>query len=347
MNRPPKGPRRAALTAIFALVVFVVLAITMLIVGGITLIAVHGGLLSDLTTPTIAYPIIAYAVASILIGTLIAAIISKVPLKPVNALIAGMNRLASGEFDARLDTEVHPIGRDVSESFNLLAEELENTEVLRSDFINNFSHEFKTPIVSIRGFARLMLRGNLPEQRQREYLEIIADEADRLAELATNILNLTKVENQSILTDTHRFNLSEQIRDAILLLEKKWTKKGLVINADFDEYEIEANEELLKEVWINLLDNSVKFSKPGGEVDVSIARDGGALTVSVTNHGPEISEEERRRMFDRFWQGDVSHAAEGTGIGLSIVKRIVQLHKGDIAVDSTAEATTFAVALPQ
>lgn len=344
--REPKAPPRVALTMLFALVVFIVLAITMFVVGFITIVLARFGVLGEMTVPNIMYPLSLFAIVSIALGTVVAAIISRFPLKPVNALIDGMNQLANGNYDTKIYVSSHPVARDVEESFNVLANELKNTEMLRSDFINNFSHEFKTPIVSIRGFAKLLLKGNLPESQQREYLEIIVDESTRLSDLATNVLNLTKVEDQSILTDVTTFNLSEQVRDCVLLLEKKWTKKNMVMIAEFEEYDINANEELLMQVWINLLDNSVKFSDLGGEIAISIARDEDTLIASIKNHGPEISEEDKKRIFSRFWQGDTSHATEGTGIGLSIASRIVELHKGTINVESSSIETVFTVTLP-
>lgn len=153
-----------------------------------------------------------------------------------------------------------------------MAEELENTQMLRSDFINNFSHEFKTPIVSIAGFAKLLRRGNLTDAQKEEYLAIIEEESLRLAAMATNVMNLTKVENQTILTDLTTFNLSEQIRACVLLLEEKWSRKELDLDLEFPEYTIRANEELLKQVWINLLDNAIKYSPNYGEIGVRIPR---------------------------------------------------------------------------
>ena len=151
-----------------------------------------------------------------------------------------MNRLAAGDFKARLQfgsiLSSHPAFREISTSFNTMAEELENTELLRNDFINHFSHEFKTPIVSITGFAKLLAKGNLPEEQKALYLKSIEEESVRLAELATNVLNLTKVENQTILTEVSPFNLSEQVRAAVLLLENKWTEKNIDLQLDFDEY---------------------------------------------------------------------------------------------------------------
>lgn len=346
MRERKNPPSRILLTFIFAAIVFFVLVVTMFIVGTAVYILTETGLLDRIESPNFLLPTAVFALVSIILGTAVAAIMGRVPLKPVNKLISGMNSLAGGNFDTRIEMKGNPVGREISESFNILAEELKNTEMLRADFINNFSHEFKTPIVSIRGFAKLLKKGNLSEAQQQEYLDIILTESSRLADMATNVLNLTKVENQSILSDITHFNLSEQIRDCILLLEKKWTRKNLTILADFDEHFIDASEELLMQVWINLLDNAIKFSDEGGEVGVTIAQAADTIVVQVQNSGPMIGEDEMKRVFNRFWQGDTSHAAEGTGIGLSIASRIVQLHKGDISASSTTSETVFSVLLP-
>lgn len=346
--REPKAPPRAALTLLFSVFVFFILVITMFLVGGVIFLLTRAGVLDEMSagSPSIVVPIVVFALTSIVLGTVIAAIMSRVPLKPVNKLIYGMNRLASGDYKTRIDMGSHPVGMDIAESFNTLADELQNTEMLRSDFVNNFSHEIKTPIVSIRGFARLLQKDNVSDEQQREYLGIIANEASRLAEMTTNILNLTKVENQSILTDITHFNLSEQIRGCILLLEPKWSQKNLSLSAGFDEYYISANDELLKQVWINIIDNAIKFSPVGGEIGISIVQTPEAITVSIKNNGPEISAENQKRIFNKYWQGDTSHSSEGTGIGLSIARRITELHKGSISIHSSAEETVFSVELP-
>ena len=227
-----------------------------------------------------------------------------------------------------------------------MAEDLENTEMLRSDFINNFSHEFKTPIVSISGFAKLLKHGDLTEEQKAEYIGIIAEESSRLASMATNVLNLTKVENQTILTGQTTFNLSEQIRGCILLLESKWSAKNIEFHIDFDEYDVYANEEMLKQVWINLIDNAVKFSPDYGIVSVGISENNGLITVSVTNSGTDIPTESIDRIFNKFYQADESHSSEGNGIGLAIVKQAVKLHGGTVAADSRKGRTTFTVMLP-
>ena len=198
--------------------------------------------------------------------------------------------------------------------------------MLRGDFINNFSHEFKTPIVSIAGFAKLLRRGNLTEKQKEEYLEIIEEESLRLSAMANKVLNMTRVESQTILTDVTRFNLSEQIRGAVLLLVEKWTPKNL---------------------YMDMLDNAVKFSEPDDTVTVGIVEEGEYLRVSVSNHGKEIPKESIRHIFNKFYQADESHSAEGNGIGLAIVKKVCDLHGGTVSVNSENGTTTFTVVLPK
>lgn len=288
---------------------------------------------------------------SLVIGLLLTTFAGKIPLRPFNRMINGLDRLARGDFKARLHFG-RPLGkhspfRQIEQSFNRAAEELEHTEMLRSDFIDNFSHEFKTPIVSIAGFAKLLRRGNLTAEQQEEYLAVIEEESLRLSDMATNVLNLTKVENQTILSDVTQFNLSEQIRSAVLLLADKWTPKNLYMDLSFGEHMITGNEELLKQVWINLLDNAVKFSETNGKVSVTVTENDAHLTVAVTNYGHIIPPESLAHIFNKFYQADESHSSEGNGIGLAIVKKVCTLHSGDVSVTSQDGETTFTVVLPK
>ena len=285
------------------------------------------------------------------VGLMVAAVITKFPLKPVRDLINGMDRLASGDFKTRINVgkimKRYPAYVEVSASFNKMAQELENTELLRGDFINNFSHEFKTPIVSIAGLAKLLKRGNLSEEEQKQYLDAIEEESLRLSVMATNVLSLTKVENQTILTDVSEYNLSEQIRSCMLLLESKWSKKDIELDLDFGEHRIRASEELLKQVWINLLDNAVKFTPDGHTIQVQITEKDDKLTVEVRNTGSQIPGENQKKIFHKFYQADESHASQGNGVGLAIVKRITELHQGSVTVHSENDVTSFQVTLPK
>lgn len=283
------------------------------------------------------------------VGVVIALFLSKKALIYVNRIINRMNRLASGDYSARLSygkpISMHPTIQEITKSFNQMAEELEKTEMLRMDFINNLSHEFKTPIVSIAGFARILKKGNLSKEQQTEYLTIIEEEAKRLSTLANNVLNMTKVENQTILTNTLKFNLSEQIRSCILLLEEKWSKKELEWGLDFGEYEIKADEKLLKEVWINLLDNAVKFSPIGEKIVIQIKEKEDYYQIIISNPGREFPEGIKEKLFHKFYQADESRSGEGNGIGLAIVKRVVELHKGRVFAECGGGMVSFIVEL--
>lgn len=287
---------------------------------------------------------------SLITGIVVVALINRTALKPIQRLSDRLEQLAAGDFKARLEIDNpmkrFPAFQELASNFNTMARELESTEMLRSDFINNFSHEFKTPIVSIAGFAKLLRRGNLTETQKDEYLAIIEEESLRLSTMATNVLNVTKVENQTILTDVTTYNLSEQIRSCVLLLEDQWSRKNLSIDLEFEEYMISANEELLKQVWINLLDNAIKFSPPTGEVLLRIVQKENALQVSITNFGSEIPADKQDKIFNKFYQADESHAVKGNGLGLAIVKKVVELHHGAVQLDSADGKTTFTVILP-
>lgn len=341
----------------FLLLFFMVVFLSVVLNAGIAAVVIYLLIQSNLirvvgTTSAGAARIVGFfAVFSIPIGVIVALVAGKIPLKPVRNLIDSMDRLASGDFGTRVNVGIvmrrYPPFVDVAMSFNKMAEQLENTEMLRGDFINNFSHEFKTPIVSIAGFAKLLRRGSLSPEQQQEYLAIIEEESLRLSYMATNVLNLTKIENQTILSDVSRFNLSEQIRSCILLLENKWEKKNLDFSLGLQEHFIRANEELLKQVWINLLDNAIKFSPEGKLIEVAILETEQNYCVTVRNCGATIPPEQQEKIFNKFYQCDESHAAEGNGVGLAIVKRVVELHRGTVQVSSRNNVTIFTVELPK
>ena len=291
---------------------------------------------------------IAIALSTLIVGSLFSFLAGKIVLQPIDALLDGMAKLSSGDYKARIELFENARMREVADGFNSLASELEHTELVRSDFINNFSHEFKTPLSSMKGLIVLLKSGRVPKAKEREYLEIIEDEADRLTMMTTNILNLSKIQNQKIVVDKERYNLSEQLRGALVIFEKRWSEKGLSISFNAsDEEEIVATEELMRQVWINLIDNAVKFAREGSEIGISLTRDGSMVSVSITNEGDEIPETERERIFHKFYQCDTSHARSGNGIGLSIVKSVVEMHFGEAFVDCHDGKTTFTVSMPR
>ncbi|MCM1263462.1 MAG: HAMP domain-containing histidine kinase [Butyrivibrio sp.] len=347
-----KANPRLALTIFFAIIIFFVFFLASLIAGGILFFLIKYDLpVLGRELPRPEMVIFRMMAWSTVLGVILSFILSKISLRPVNRVIDAMNMLAHGEFKTRLEFHTifgyHPTATEVADSFNHMAEELEKTEMLRSDFVNNFSHEFKTPIVSIAGFADLLLEEKLTDEEKQEYLRIISEESHRLSDMATNVLNLTKIENQAILTNVTRFNISEQIRNCLLLLESKWTEKDLMLDVDFAEYQYSGNREMLQQVWLNLIDNAVKFADPGGILQIDITETPDDLFISVSDTGQEIPQESISHIFNKFYQADKSHAAVGNGIGLSIVKAIIELHGGKVIPMSDGRKTVFTVVLPK
>ena len=342
--------QRFSLSILFISFVGCVLLVSaILIVAAVWALTNFGIIRGYAEDPSTILTLIIVGQSSVLISFGISFLLVKIPLKPINILINHMNRLAAGDFKTRLSfgkrLSKNPTFKEISESFNRMADELENTEMLRGDFINNFSHEFKTPIVSIAGLAKLVNKGDIDEEQRAQYLNTIESESLRLADMATNVLNLTKVENQTILSDITEFNLSEQIRASVLLLENKWSQKDIELSLDLEEIFIEGNEELLKQIWINLTDNAIKFSPRGEVVSFEIETDDENVTVKIKNKG-SISDADIRKIWNKFYQADKSHTTEGNGIGLAIVNRIVELHGGVSEVESEDGQVCFAITLP-
>lgn len=342
-----------ALSLITAVVIFInTVTVAFVDIGLFMLIRSSGRIDADDLKTSVGKLIFALTIfACFIVSVLITLFMSKILSRPFKKMLSILNSLASGNYETRVHFSKGvrrlQAARELEDSFNTMASELQNTEMLRSDFINNFSHEFKTPISSILGFTRLLKYGSPTPEQQEEYLGIIEEEALRLSSMATGILNLTKIENQEILSDITEFNVSEQLRNCILLLQPGWEKKELELRLDFNEYTIKADKKLLKQVWINLLDNAVKFTPKHGDIFITGDETDEDVIFRIGNTGSEIPPEAQEHIFNKFYQADESHSGQGNGIGLSVVKRIVQLHKGDISVDSRNMQTVFTVALPK
>ncbi len=289
---------------------------------------------------------ISLAFLAVVIGAVVAASFSRIPLKPLRKIAEAADRLAAGDFSTRINLKMGGELQELNTSFNNMANELEQSQMLRSDFINNFSHEFKTPITSIRGFAKMMREHELTREETEEYLDIIIAESDRLIDLSANVLNLSKIESTTLLTNSGRFNLSEQMRRVIVLLENRWEEKNIFVNLDCSEIYIKGNEEMLRQVWINLIDNAIKFANRDSKINISILQSAGYTTVTIADRGEIIAPEILGRIFDKFYQGDTSHGTKGNGLGLAVAAKIVSLHKGSISVvRSDEEETSFEVKL--
>ena len=284
---------------------------------------------------------------SILSGAAIAVGLSKIFVSPMMKLGDAMRKVAGGDFTVRLDctSKIRDV-REVYGSFNTMVKELGNTETLQTDFVSNVSHEFKTPINAIEGYASLLQDSQLTDEQKNAYIDKIIFNTRRLSDLVGNILLLSKVNNQTISLKASTFRLDEQVRQSILALESKWEKKEIEFDIDLDEIEHTGYENLLSHVWLNLIDNAVKFSPQNGQIRIRLKQLAGSVTFSIWDNGLPNPEADIDRIFNKFYQGDNSHASEGYGLGLALVRKIVAAAHGTINVTSSEDAgTEFVVAL--
>ena len=271
----------------------------------------------------------------LLIGALVTGLLSKMFFKPVRKLRSAMDKVAEGDFSVRLDERSS--SREIMEiytGFNLMAHELSTTEILQTDFVSNVSHEFKTPINAIEGYSTLLQdSGNLNED-QKEYVEKILFNTQRLSSLVGSILLLSKLENQQIPTNLRSYRLDEQIRQSVVALESAWAQKDIELDVELDRLTYLGNEQMMRHVWDNLISNAVKFSPKGGAVKLRLVRKPHELVFTIEDQGPGLSEDDKKHIFDKFYQGDSSHKQEGSGLGLALVKRILTIEKGTITAEN-------------
>lgn len=297
----------------------------------------------DVTDSTTAVIILCIAVAVAAVAALLSMIMSRVVLAPVARLSAASRQIAGGDFDLNLTYEgAIEEYRDTYQSFNTMARELSTIETLRSDFIANVSHEFKTPLTTIEGYAMLLQDHELTPEERADCAQRILDSAGRLSGLVTNMLMLSKLEQQTTAVEKAPFWLDEQIRQVMVGLEPLWGPKELQLELELPPLKFNGNESLLYHVWSNLLSNAVKFSPKGAPLTVTLKEQGDRVVFSVTDRGPGMSEDVQRHIFDKFYQGDASRKQEGSGLGLPLAKRIAQLCGGTITVQSRpGEGSTF------
>ena len=288
------------------------------------------------------------SVLSLLLGTAITVILSGNIVRPVNALSTAMQRVANGDYDVKLETKSNfEIIRRVYSDFNHMVDELNAVETLRNDFVSNVSHEFKTPLSSIEGYAMLLQDESLSAEARSEYTERIVVSTRRLSTLVSNILMITKIENQTMPFTLSSYRVDEQVRQSILLLENKWSEKNIGFEMDMDSIEFCAVEGLLGNVWSNLIDNAIKFSPEGEIIYISLKEKDDMLSFKIANRGEPMSGETLKRIFEKFYQGDTSHKSEGNGLGLALVKKIVRVHGGSVSAVNTEDGLIeFTVNLP-
>ena len=343
MKSQKATPRGDNLRLYFIVCIFAILCVTLGVSALLTL------LLEWLTNTHFTVPTIVWMVLfSVGLGGGLSIIMSRFFLRPVTRMGRAMERVAAGDFTVRLDNP-GALGemRDSYAHFNTMTRALAATETLQSDFISNVSHEFKTPINAIEGYAMLMQDAGNDPALQREYADKILLSTRRLSELVNNILLLSKVDNQTMPLEKHPYRLDEQLRRAILLLERKWTQKQIEWDVDMDEATYTGNESLMLHVWVNLLDNAIKFDPVGGEIRLRLHCESTCIRITVSDNGPGIPKDQQSAIFERFYQADGSHKSEGNGLGLALARRIVRLCGGEISVSSEpGKGSCFTVELP-
>lgn len=291
--------------------------------------------------------IILLVLNSIFISAVIVRITSKKTLLPITKLSSAAKKVAAGDFSIKLETYREDEVGELTNNFNDMVKNLGSIESLQKEFVDNVSHEIKTPITSIQGFAQLLRDDNISKKEKNEYIDIIEEESNRLLNLSTNILKLSKLQNQSKITNIEQIDISEQIRKALSLLEPKWREKAIVFYISMDEKYFYGDEDLIFQVWINLLDNAIKFSKQNGKIDINLKEKDNWIEIRIKDYGIGMDEDEKSKVFTRFYQTDKSHSAKGSGLGLAIVKRIIELSKGKIEIESKKNVgTTVIIKLP-
>ena len=268
--------------------------------------------------------------------------------KPVKIITVAAKKIMSGDFSVRIKP-MNKAGLEgfdqIGEAINAMAEELSSVETLRTDFIANVSHEMKTPLSVMQNYGTLLQTPDLPEEKRIEYAKAITDASRRLADMMTNILKLNRLENQQIYPNLTTFDLGEQLCESLLQYESTWERKNIEIETDIAEgVHVSADAELLSLVWNNLFSNAFKFTEDGGKVTLTLTADETYATVKVTDTGCGMSAEVGAHIFEKFYQGDTSHATQGNGLGLALVKRVVDIMQGEIGVESAVGVgTTFTV----
>ena len=295
-------------------------------------------------------PLLLMVIISILLGLIVSIFIGKVFLKPLEELNKGLHEVAKGNFAIRVEEESSlKEVNDMLKNFNSMAEALSSIETLRTDFVANVSHEFKTQLAAIEGYATLLQSENLSKEKHDEYINKLINNTHKLSTLTGNILQLSKLENQnSSNLEKEKFNLSEQLRQAILSLESKWESKNINFDLNFDEIYYYGDSGLINHIWTNIISNAIKFSPENSTIVLEASENTKEIVVKIKDHGCGIAKENINKIFDKFYQVDTTHHSEGNGLGLALVWRIIKIINASIEVESELNCgSTFTIHLPK
>lgn len=329
---------------IFGLIV-VVISVVLLIFGAMFLIEQFTHVTEDSTVYPWVFVAVSLTVGAV-VGTILSFMYSKLTKKTIKPYLDALQRVSEGDFTARIDEESMMFeDTHIAEKFNQMVKKLGSVEILRESFISDFSHEFKTPIVSISGFAKLLKTADLTDEERNEYLDVIINESERLVHLSQSVLLLTRLDDHVV--QKQPFLLDEQLRQSVLLFDKTLKDKDIQLDLTVETLPICSSQQLLSNVWLNLISNAIKFSFDGGKIDIVAKNHGDYVTVAISDQGCGMDEQTQQNIFNKFYQGDKSHSVEGNGLGLPIVQKVLKLVGGDISVQSElGKGSTFTVILP-
>ena len=329
----------------YYLIIFIIILFSAGMVAGVLFLLDALGVVYKLSFSMLVSLFVVAAVAAAMMSYFIGRRI----LAPMVKLSKASKEVARGNFDITVsDSSKLEEVQTTFRNFNAMVRELNSISTLSNDFVANVSHEFKTPLTAIEGYAMLLQEPTLTAEERGEYLDKILYNTHRLTDLVGNILMLSKIESKSLAEQYKDFRLDEQIRQAVVSLESAWAEKDIIFNVDLDGVTLNGCEALLMHVWTNLISNAVKFSERGQTIEIRLLDQKECVVVSITDHGCGMTREVQERIFEKFYQGDASHKSLGNGLGLSLVKRIVELSDGLIEVVSKPDnGSTFRVILPK
>lgn len=331
----------------FAGVVFVTILVVFLFMTAIWFFLYRSGVI-PVSPGERKVPFLMLFGGSLLLGGAVALYVGQVIIKPIQKIGNAFRAVSEGDFSVRVSEKekIEEI-REMAKQFNAMTYDLSHIEALRTDFVANVSHEFKTPLSAIEGYATLLQAPALPEEKRVHYTQKILENSRRLSKLTGNMLLLCKLENQEMVIDNRQFRLDEQIRKTILLLEDKWAGKNIEFELDLPFRMYYGSERLLEQVWFNIIENAIKHSPRGGAIEIRLKSAEAAVLVEIRDHGEGMTDEVMKHIFEKFYQGDRSRKEEGNGLGLALVKRIVNICGGEITVRSRpGDGALFAVELP-
>lgn len=289
---------------------------------------------------------ISYVAIPLVLGMVLIIFASITVAKPVKEISEASKLVSEGDFSVRIKTGSSGELKELAENFNKMIEGLSENEYLGKEFVSNVSHEFGTPITSLTGYAKLLKQNDLPPEKRKEYADIIISESERLSRLSSDLLKLSELERKENKLIKKEFSLDEQIRSVIILLQNSWEGKELELDIELDSIRFCGDEDLLFQLWVNLISNAVRYTDKGGRIQISLTYDKAAV-FSVSDSGRGMTPEETKNIFRRFYKSDKSRSSEGTGLGLAIAKKIAGLHGGNITVSSVpSKGTSFTVILP-